>query len=36
VADPVGFLVEVGCGTRWITDPWTEDRHYERISRWGS
>ena len=35
VASPAGFLVEVGHGTRRITDPWTDNRRYERISRWG-
>jgi 2,3-dihydroxybiphenyl 1,2-dioxygenase len=35
VASPAGFLVEVGHGTRRITDPWTDNRRYDRISRWG-
>jgi biphenyl-2,3-diol 1,2-dioxygenase len=35
VASPAGFMVEVGHGARVITDPWDEDRRYDRISIWG-
>ena len=35
VASPAGFQVEVGHGARQITEPWTEDRRYDRISAWG-
>lgn len=35
VSSPAGFLVEVGHGTRTITEPWTDNRRYDRISRWG-
>ncbi len=35
VASAAGFLVEVGHGTRVITAPWTDNRRYDRISRWG-
>jgi biphenyl-2,3-diol 1,2-dioxygenase len=35
VASPAGFQVEVGHGARAITQPWTDDRRYERISAWG-
>jgi hypothetical protein len=35
VASPAGFQVEVGHGARQISEPWTEDRRYERISAWG-
>lgn len=35
VASPVGFQVEVGHGARRITEPWTDDRLYDRISAWG-
>jgi 2,3-dihydroxybiphenyl 1,2-dioxygenase len=35
VVSPGGFQVEVGCGGRVVTEPWTEDRRYDRISMWG-
>jgi 2,3-dihydroxybiphenyl 1,2-dioxygenase len=35
VASPAGFQVEVGHGARRITEPWADDRRYDRISRWG-
>ena len=35
VAGPAGFLVEVGHGARLITDPWDDNRRYDRISAWG-
>lgn len=35
VAGPAGFQVEVGHGARQITDPWTDNRRYDRISMWG-
>lgn len=35
VANPAGFLVEVGHGARTITDDWRDDRRYDRISAWG-
>jgi hypothetical protein len=35
VQSPVGFQVEVGHGSRVITEPWLEDRAYDRISKWG-
>ena len=35
VVSPAGFQVEIGHGARTITDPWTDNRRYDRISRWG-
>jgi len=35
VVSPAGFQVEIGHGARQITDPWTDDRRYDRISQWG-
>jgi 2,3-dihydroxybiphenyl 1,2-dioxygenase len=35
VASPAGFQVEVGHGARVITDGWSDNRRYERISGWG-
>ena len=35
VASPAGFQVEVGHGARLITDPWEDNRRYDRISAWG-
>ena len=35
VESPAGFQVEVGHGARHITEPWTDDRRYDRISAWG-
>jgi len=35
VVSPAGFQVEIGHGARVITDPWTDNRRYDRISRWG-
>ena len=35
VASPAGFQVEIGHGARQVSEPWTEDRRYDRISAWG-
>ena len=35
VTSPAGFHVEVGHGGRVITEPWRDDRRYDRISKWG-
>jgi hypothetical protein len=35
VVSPAGFQVEVGHGARVVSDPWTDNRRYDRISRWG-
>jgi 2,3-dihydroxybiphenyl 1,2-dioxygenase len=35
VVSPAGFQVEVGHGARVIAEPWTDNRRYDRISRWG-
>ena len=35
VVSPAGFQVEVGHGARMITDPWDDNRRYDRISVWG-
>ena len=35
VQSPAGFQVEVGHGARRVTEPWTDDRRYDRISAWG-
>lgn len=35
VESPAGFQVEIGHGGRRITEPWTDDRRYDRISAWG-
>ena len=35
VVSPAGFQVEVGHGARAISDSWTDNRRYDRISRWG-
>ncbi len=35
VKSPAGFLVEVGYGARVITEPWDDNRRYDRISAWG-
>jgi len=35
VASPAGFQVEIGHGARQVSDPWTDDRRYDRISAWG-
>jgi 2,3-dihydroxybiphenyl 1,2-dioxygenase len=35
VASPAGFQVEVGHGARTVTDPWHDNRRYDRISVWG-
>lgn len=35
VETPAGFQIEVGHGARQITDPWADDRRYDRISSWG-
>jgi 2,3-dihydroxybiphenyl 1,2-dioxygenase len=35
VQSPAGFQVEVGHGARTITDDWSDNRRYDRISAWG-
>lgn len=35
VASPAGFLVEVGHGAKLVTEQWSENRRYDRISAWG-
>ncbi len=35
VASPAGFQVEVGHGSRLVTEGWDENRRYDRISAWG-
>jgi 2,3-dihydroxybiphenyl 1,2-dioxygenase len=35
VQGPAGFYVEVGHDARLITEPWNDNRRYDRISRWG-
>lgn len=35
VVTPAGFQLELGTGARVVTEPWTENRRYDRISRWG-
>ncbi|MBV8162591.1 MAG: VOC family protein [Acidimicrobiia bacterium] len=35
VVSPAGFQVEVGHGGRVVTEPWLDDRRYDRISAWG-
>jgi 2,3-dihydroxybiphenyl 1,2-dioxygenase len=35
VVSPGGFQVEIGYGARTITDDWSENRRYDRISSWG-
>ncbi len=35
VASPAGFQVEVGHGAKVVTDDWSENRLYDRISAWG-
>lgn len=35
VASPAGFQVEVGHGSRPVTDDWDENRRYDRTSVWG-
>jgi biphenyl-2,3-diol 1,2-dioxygenase len=35
VVTPAGFQLEFGYGARSIDEPWTDDRHYTRISEWG-
>jgi 2,3-dihydroxybiphenyl 1,2-dioxygenase len=35
VASPAGFQVEVGHGSRLVTEGWDENRCYDRISTWG-
>lgn len=35
VVSPAGFQVEIGYGGRRVTEPWTDDRRYDRISMWG-
>jgi biphenyl-2,3-diol 1,2-dioxygenase len=35
VSSPAGFLVEVGHGARVVSEPWTDNRQYDRTSVWG-
>jgi 2,3-dihydroxybiphenyl 1,2-dioxygenase len=35
VVSPAGFQVEIGHGARVITEPWNDNRQYDRISAWG-
>jgi 3-methylcatechol 2,3-dioxygenase len=35
VASPAGFQVEVGHGSRLVTEGWDDNRRYDRISSWG-
>ena len=35
VVSPAGFQVEVGHGARHVTEPWDDNRRYDRISIWG-
>jgi len=35
VTSPAGFLLEVGHGTKTISEPWEQNRRYELLSRWG-
>jgi 2,3-dihydroxybiphenyl 1,2-dioxygenase len=35
VVTPAGFQLEFGQGGRTVTDPWDDDRRYDRISLWG-
>lgn len=35
VQSPAGFQVEVGHGAVLISDPWTDNHAYDRISAWG-
>jgi 2,3-dihydroxybiphenyl 1,2-dioxygenase len=35
VTSPAGFMVEVGHGARTITEDWTGNHRYDRISAWG-
>lgn len=35
VQSPAGFQVEIGHDGRIVTEPWTDNRRYERISSWG-
>lgn len=35
VETPAGFQVEVGSGAREVTEDWSDDRAYDRISIWG-
>lgn len=35
VKSPAEFLVEIGHGARVVTDDWSENRRYDRISAWG-
>jgi len=35
VVTPAGFQLEVGTDGRMISEPWTDDRRYDRISAWG-
>ena len=35
VTSPAGFQVEVGHGTKVVTDGWDGNRRYDRISAWG-
>ncbi len=35
VVTPAGFQLEFGTGARTITEPWTDNRRYSKISDWG-
>jgi 2,3-dihydroxybiphenyl 1,2-dioxygenase len=35
VVTPAGFQMEIGHGARMINEPWTGNRKYDRVSRWG-
>jgi biphenyl-2,3-diol 1,2-dioxygenase len=35
VVTPAGFQLEIGHGARTVTEPWTDNRPYDRISAWG-
>jgi len=35
VVTPAGFQLEFGTGARVVSEPWTDNRQYDRISRWG-
>lgn len=35
VVTPAGFQMEIGHGARTITEPWSDNRAYDRISLWG-
>jgi catechol 2,3-dioxygenase-like lactoylglutathione lyase family enzyme len=35
IGTPAGFRIEVGFGARQISQPWSDNRRYERPSVWG-